>query len=790
MNFNNLRDNTILIVNSWEKNNIISKLSAEGGFFNIKIMTLNELRNKLYFSYDEKAIYYLMSKYGYKYDVCLMYLENLYYVSNEDFGSNKLRCLINIKKELIDNKLLIFDNFFKKSIKDRNIVIYNYKFKSKYDKSIIDELKKITSVTIYNDINKKYEHKYIYECQNIEEEVVFIAESIVKLINDGIDVNDIKICGISDKYINMVKRIFFLYKIPIVFNDSSLFATKIGQDFLNNFTNNREDNLKYIYDKYNILDEGVLNIYNKIVDIVNKYAWCDNILSVKDIIIHDFKNTKVNVLELSYAVEVVSSLEIVSSKYVFLVSFCQGCIPVIYKNEDYLDDSIKDKLGIDTSISLNKLSYDRWLNSILSCENLVISYSKFDSSGECYLSSLNDELKLDIIKPCFTYKYSNLYNKMKLASDIDELIKYNEKTLELDILYNNYKDINYMVYDNKYSNIDKNNLKKYIKNKLNLSYSVINDYYHCSFKYYLSNILKLNFYEETFFTILGNLFHYILSICFNKDVDVKYEYYKFIKEQEYEFNDKELFFLDNLFFELLFVIDTIKKQYEKSGLSKYLYEQKIEINKSKDDMEIVFKGFIDKLILDDNKSVCTIVDYKTGSADINLGNSIYGLDLQLPVYLYLTKHKFNDIRIIGFYLQKVINNEISISDKKNYLELKEDNLKLSGYTNKDINLVSLFDNTYLDSKVIKGFRIGTKGILSKKVLDDFEIDSLIKLTDNKINDAIENILEANFNINPKRVGKDNIGCKYCSYKDICFVREKDILSYKEHKDMDFLELYN
>ena len=35
------------------------------------------------------------------------------------------------------------------------------------------------------------------------------------------------------------------------------------------------------------------------------------------------------------------------------------------------------------------------------------------------------------------------------------------------------------------------------------------------------------------------------------------------------------------------------------------------------------------------------------------------------------------------------------------------------------------------------------------------------------------ILEADFNINPKIIDGENIGCKYCKYQDICFIKEED-----------------
>ena len=37
----------------------------------------------------------------------------------------------------------------------------------------------------------------------------------------------------------------------------------------------------------------------------------------------------------------------------------------------------------------------------------------------------------------------------------------------------------------------------------------------------------------------------------------------------------------------------------------------------------------------------------------------------------------------------------------------------------------------------------------------------------------ENIRKGNFNINPKVIGNANIGCEYCNFKDVCFVKEED-----------------
>ena len=67
-----------------------------------------------------------------------------------------------------------------------------------------------------------------------------------------------------------------------------------------------------------------------------------------------------------------------------------------------------------------------------------------------------------------------------------------------------------------------------------------------------------------------------------------------------------------------------------------------------------------------------------------------------------------------------------------------------------------------------------------------KINKLIEIVKDNIDNAFDNILNAKFDINPKRVGKDNIGCSFCKYSDICFMKEEDVVSLEEHNNLDFL----
>ena len=73
-----------------------------------------------------------------------------------------------------------------------------------------------------------------------------------------------------------------------------------------------------------------------------------------------------------------------------------------------------------------------------------------------------------------------------------------------------------------------------------------------------------------------------------------------------------------------------------------------------------------------------------------------------------------------------------------------------------------------------------------KVLSDDVLDMLVDYIDKVIEENITAILECDFRINPKQIGMDLVGCKYCKYKDICYVKNEDIVKLKEYSDMSFL----
>ena len=783
-----IQDNIVLVIPNTIKKHVLLKLNEFENIFNIKIMSLEELINSITFKYSEESIYYLIKKYDMNYDAALMYLNNIKYVNDINVSSNKIEKLKNIKNELDENNLLIYDKNIFGLLKEKKVVIYGYDYIDNYS---LKMLKKLDNYKIIEKEYSNFNHD-VYEFNNIEDELYFVLTNIIDLIKKGVNINNIKLCNVTSEYENDLKRMFNIFNIPInIKNNKSIKSSLIFKDFIKSLKNNEiEESIDFIINKYDTSVSNNKYIVDQIIKILNNY----NFVKEKDILINiltnEFKKIYIKNDEYENAVNIVDLKDNVfnDNDFVFLLGFNMGNIPIIYKDEDYLSDNEKDLLGLEMSYKKNSIEKKVVINNIKSIKNLFITYKNKTNFMEYMPSLLIDELKLNVIKNIDKkYNYSLKYNDLLLYKKIDDLIKYGTKDSVIDILYANKEKDNYLKYDNKFKGIDKLKFNNSLNGKLLLSYSSIDNYNRCAFRYYLNNILKITEFEETFAQNIGTIFHDILSKAFSDDFNFDKEFDE--KMSQIIFTNKELFFMKKLKDELKFVIDTIKKQNKFNSLDKSLYENKVYINKD-GNIKLTFMGIIDKLLYkeEDNKTYLVIIDYKTGVLHTNLNNTIYGIDMQLPVYLYLAKDGlFKNAEVIGFYLQKILNNEVVKDSKKTYISQKEESLKLNGYTVDKTDLISKFDFSYTDSEVIKSLKFGKTGFYAySKILSEEKIDKLINIVKNNIDDAFSNILSANFDINPKRIGKNNVGCAFCKYKDICFMKEEDVVELEEHTNLDFL----
>ena len=779
-----LKENNLIIV----PNNLRKKVIKEMNNYdlvNYKIMDMNEFLNKYFYSYNKSTIYYIMKEYDTTPEIALEYIKNLYYNENKNYNSFKLNNLVSLKEKLINNNLLEFNPIFKEYLKNTRIIIYNYYL----DPFYLNIFSKYDYKQVEVSLNKK--EYTVHKFNDINDEISYIISEIKKNIDNGTNINNIKIINSGSEYLLPLKRLFSLANIPINIEDKiSLYDLEIGKKVLEYL---KEDlTFEEIVDKLEESDEKntIINIFNEysIYEIEKDY--------LLELIKYDLKNTYTKNKKLNKAISLISLEEASSDDIVYLVGFNKENYPQINKDEDFLSDNMKKEVGLFTSNKLNENNRKRLINNLYQDINYIISYKLRDSFNS-YKPSLiiEEENMIETTNNPIDYNFSNFFNKIQLAKELDNYRKYGIISDSLKELSITYPSLPYNTYSSKFDGLNNDYFIKSLDD-LKLSYTKINDYYKCKFMYYLSYILKIEGNDsEKLNLYIGNIFHYVLSHYKDKNFDLEKLWNE--EESKYELKPGEKVLINNLKEELIKDIETIKKQelYSELGEFEPEKEAKVKLNTPKLD-NIIFSGKIDKIIYDyDNKGnpLVSVIDYKTGNLPKNFNNVNYGLDMQLPIYAYLIRKSdllpngINSI-IVGFYLQKIINKIELNTDEEEIEAEKEKSLKLFGYSNSDENYISKFDNTYTKSEYIKGLAVKNDGgfYQNSRILNNDQIDKLIEFIDKKIYDAANNITEGDFEINPKRIKDDDLSCKNCPYKDICFRKETDYQELNKVKEFSFL----
>ena len=764
------KENVLMIIPNNEKMKLLSNLEKDNSLHNIKFMTKEEFLSNYYFKSDEKTLFYLLNKYKLNLDVAKVYLKNLYVIDiNKEYSSSKLNFLKNLKIELKENNLLEENPFFKDYIKDKKIVVKNYYDLDKYEEELFNHKVEIPKY----ELNIK-----VVENSTMEEEVNDVCLNIINLLKQGISLNNIYLTNISSDYHYTLKKIFNYYNIPININFSySIYGTKVVNDYLKTKEIDLEnkDNL--------VINRKLVNIISSLSSIDDKTPEYETLL------IDKLKSTKLPNKKLKDAVNIKDFYKetFTDEDYVFVLGFNQDSLPKLEKDIDYINDDIKDEVSMYKTTYLNKRNKELVGYLLSNIKNLHLSYKLSSPFSSFYKSALINDFNLEVIKPLEdNFTSSNIYNELRLGESLDLYNLYGEKTNSLEKLLTHY-NIPYKTYSNAYTGISNDLYLTNLPYPLKLSYTSLNAYSECKFKYYLKYVLKLEPFEETFPSFIGTMYHEILRLYKKTNFDFETEYQNYISKHELTLKEKML--LVKIKRDLKDFLEVLKKQDLITGYNDAYMEKKIDIPLDKK-VEVIFTGIIDKIMyyqkIED--TYFSIVDYKSGYIDTHIEPMKYGLHMQLPVYLYLIHYSKaipNPI-FTGIYYQNILFNYPTYS-KSLEKEINERTF-LHGYSTDDTSILERFDPTYEKSEFIKSLSYKEeKGFGTySKIMDNNTLYELVKYTKNHIDKTTDDILNSDFEINPKVYDKQNISCSFCPFNDICYTKEKDLTYLEKVEDLSFL----
>ena len=759
---------------------IINYYRKDNPFFDIKVVDKSELNEASSYSSSNEAIIFMMKHYKYSYDEAETYLGFIKtdFVPNND----KLSKLKTLQEELVKEGVLYKSDVYKLLYEHKSALVIGYH----KDDIELKHLSNLLDIKLdFFSYNKKLHIKTFSKFTRLEDEVYYVLNEIAHDIDLGTNINDIYILNRNEEYVYYLKLFAPLFNYPINFqNDYSFDKTGVYSEFKKFYEETQDLDITLEKLKSVCKDD---DIYSQFVDIINKNRVDDLDYEIESVYLDKkLKHSHVEEKRFLNAVNVISDPTSFINKKVYVIGFAQGQFPKSQKDDSYLNDDELVYLNKLTTKMVTKFDQQNLLDLFSLDNEYFVSYAeKSLGSSVMFVSPLAEYFSLEAkVNPFANYFYSKTALKY-IACHLKDLNVIYKQNSELFLATKHLVDDEHNTYDNSFNGAKAKNKDSFLK----LSTSQLDEFYNCPFKYYLAHILKIDPFEATYQSIFGEIVHKILEKALLDDTyDVSANYDHLVNSSDVTEDTKILWSL-SLKEQIVNMVKYVKKH------KAYMKNPIIELEKNIDiflDKKTVLTGRIDKLITLDNKYL-VMIDYKTGTSG-NFEERFLkdGLSTQLPTYALIAScdSKYKELTISGLYINHIFTkDEIEIKNEK----LIPDYLRLSGRTLDNYEAVFDFDSTISGGK--SSFITGIEAKISvicaphakTAVVNKDKIKEYIDTVKDKYIEASKLIRNNEFIINPAdKGGERNRACTYCSYKDICYVRDKQIkhlVSEKEEEDM-------
>ena len=194
---------------------------------------------------------------------------------------------------------------------------------------------------------------------------------------------------------------------------------------------------------------------------------------------------------------------------------------------------------------------------------------------------------------------------------------------------------------------------------------------------------------------------------------------------------------------------------------------------------ITITGKVDRadIMQKDGKNYIRILDYKTGTKVFDLSDVMYGLNLQMLIYLSAIGKNGGDffggeVVPAGVLYMPALTPVVSAAfgeDEESIIKNREKELCMNGLVLRDMDILTAMDKNiaglYIPAKLQKNGNLS--GANSLATLEEF--GAVFARIDKLVAEMASELLQGNVSANPAKNLYD--ACKYCSYSSVC--RHKD-----------------
>lgn len=758
-----------IVIAPYEAHRILFSLFRKDDVFSdTKFITLDELVEGLTYSYSLEAVKFIIKKLDLPLNVALSYLRILSLLPEREVDGYDF--LFSLKRELIEKKLFLKNELFSYELSQADIEVYYYSKNNPFLKKFLKDY----SVIYHIDEAQKLNYKVF---SSNDEQYIYVYNKIEQLLLKGVKANKIFLYGLTEEDKAVIDRLNYNYD----FNLNNAYRKHLIdllplKNVIANFDGELEKSIVALDNK----DEN----YDIILSFLKDYfVEGISIELQKEVYLEASRRLTYKSDSFKEAVRVISKPIVDEDEYLFIVNYGQGVIPVLEKDDDVIDDVDKVKLGIPTSEENNVATNEEFVLYLANKGHICLCYPKKNYANKLMVSPLATRLDQ---KDDFKTNLDEIYSYKEARLEYANLLDIKRKFIYEHPLLNSYASklvIPYMEYNPFFKGV------KHFSdiNVIKLSYSSLSSYLNCAYKYYLDYVLKLDDLEPPFNLTLGSLTHKILA---NIDSDSSFEE---IYDRAYEYYQKDFSIRDKIMLRRL--KDDLKKTFEfvkeyESHVENgsFLREEPFSVDVSNN---IKLVGVIDKIIYSgiDNRFV-SILDYKSGSETFKEEDVQFGLSLQLPIYSYIFSQdtRFKDNELIAICIERIFSEDADkfVSDSK-----YKAGLKIYGEYLKNKDALTSLDTNMLPGENSQYFKYlsnaDTANYPARNISHIHEkefYENLEKISHQFLLDVGYSVLNNNFAINPKIYKGDNIACKYCSYRDICFRNNNNfvVLSSEEEEN--------
>ena len=622
-----------------------------------------------------------------------------------------------------------------------------------------------------------------------------------------------------------------------------LTITKAVYDFAESF--DIEKSIDRLYDKLEsdglIFEaEEEVRVYNLMIESLENLvaAIGDNKLTLKkykdyfDYKLSDIKLSDIPRYQDQVSVGVADIARLNDAKVVFVIGAIDGAFPAIHKTAGVFSENER-RILIENNIPLTDspeeyACREKYLIycALTSTENkLFVSTYSSDFSGNIYEPSVifteidrlfpsrshsvfsNGKGK-DLIytkRQAFEYTAKNFIDNSDIINSLKTYFKSDEEYKKAyEKLENTVKRKSFLIKD-------KDVAEELFGKNMKISASRIEKYNLCPFQYFCNYGLKAAERKPASIDAIqfGNIVHYFLEkflIKNNKSVlntitdteiknDIDSILFEYAEETFGGLDDKSdsfkvlferlkinIFTLVKELIRQLMYSDFIPVDFElKIGDDGAVPAYKIDIDDERSVSVIGYIDRVDTLNKNDDEKYIRIVDYKTGNKVFKLYEILYGINLQMLLYLKCVAENGED-----YFKAKLIPSGVlympsaakdidgdKYNDGEKVLSQLDSNFKMNGLILNDEKVLNHMD------------RLGKFIKMSKKLEDGKYSDTLasseqFKLIFNHIDDVVRNmgkeLLNGNINASPIKGVAD--GCAYCPYNSVCLHTYDDDYRFK------------